>query len=152
MVTVNVGAVILAPGYQAFDPSGIAPYGYGRIPDVVTGLEYERLLSASGPNQGHLLRPSDHKEPKRIAWVQCVGSRCTHTGANGYCSTVCCMYAVKQAMVTAEHTHGDGLNQTIFFMDLRSHNKEFERYVENARSNGVRFIRSRPHSILPGEK
>jgi heterodisulfide reductase subunit A len=151
VVTVNVGAVILAPGYQAFDPSGVAPYGYCRIPDVVTGLEYERLLSASGPNQGHLVRPSDHKEPKKIAWVQCVGSRCTHTGAHGYCSTVCCMYAVKQAMVTAEHTHGDGLNQTIFFMDLRSHNKEFERYVENARSNGVRFIRSRPHTILPGK-
>jgi heterodisulfide reductase subunit A len=151
VVSVNVGAVILAPGYQAFDPGGIAPYGYGRVPDVVTGLEYERLLSASGPNQGHLLRPSDHKEPRRIAWVQCVGSRCTHTGANGYCSTVCCMYAVKQAMVTAEHTHGEGLNQTIFCMDLRSHNKEFERYVETARSNGVRFIRSRPHTILPGK-
>jgi heterodisulfide reductase subunit A len=151
VVIVNVGAVILAPGYQAFDPSGIAPYGYGSISDVVTGLEYERLLSASGPNQGHLLRPSDHKEPRKIAWVQCVGSRCTHTGANGYCSTVCCMYAVKQAMVTAEHTRGEGLNQTIFFMDLRSHNKEFERYVETARSNGVRFIRSRPHSILAGK-
>ncbi len=149
---INVGAVILAPGYRAFDPTGLAPYGYGRIPDVVTGLEYERLLSASGPNQGHLLRPSDQKEPKRIAWVQCVGSRSTHPCANGYCSTVCCMYAVKQALVTAEHTAGGDLNQTIFYMDLRSHNKEFERYVEDAKAKGVRFIRSRPHTIHPGKK
>jgi heterodisulfide reductase subunit A2 len=151
VITRNVGAIILAPGYQAFDPTGIAPYGYGRIPDVVTGLEYERLLSASGPNQGHLLRPSDRKEPQRIAWVQCVGSRSAQACGHGYCSTVCCMYAVKQALVTAEHTSGDDLNQTIFCMDLRSHNKEFERYFQDAKHKGVRFIRSRPHTILPGK-
>jgi heterodisulfide reductase subunit A len=146
----NVGAVILAPGYKAFDPTGLTTYGYGHIPDVVTGLEYERLLSASGPNQGHLLRPSDHKEPQRVAWIQCVGSRNTTSGGNSYCSTVCCMYAVKQALVTAEHSSGGDLNQTIFYMDLRSHNKEFERYYQNAKGHGVRFIKSRPHTILPG--
>ncbi len=151
VVTRSVGAVILAPGYGAFDPSGLGPYGYGTIADVVTGLEYERLLSAGGPNQGHLLRPSDRKEPKKIAWIQCVGSRSTHNCANGYCSTVCCMYAVKQAIITAEHTAGDDVAQTIFYMDLRSHNKEFERYFEDAKSKGVRFIRSRPHTILPGK-
>jgi heterodisulfide reductase subunit A len=149
-LTRKVGAVILAPGYKAFDPSGLSAYGYGHIPDVVTGLEYERLLSASGPNQGHLLRPSDHKEPKRIAWIQCVGSRNTTPGGHSYCSTVCCMYAVKQALVTAEHASGEGLSQTIFYMDLRSHNKEFERYYQNAKGQGVRFIKSRPHTILPG--
>jgi heterodisulfide reductase subunit A len=150
VITRNVGAIILAPGYKAFDPSGLTAYGYGHIPDVVTGLEYERLLSASGPNQGHLLRPSDHKEPKKIAWIQCVGSRNTTPGGNSYCSTVCCMYAVKQALVTAEHSSGANLNQTIFYMDLRSHNKEFEHYYDNAKTRGVRFIKSRPHTILPG--
>jgi heterodisulfide reductase subunit A2 len=148
----NVGAVILAPGYRAFDPTAIPAYGYGRIPDVVTGLEYERLLSAGGPNMGHLLRPSDGKEPKRVAWLQCVGSRSANGCGHGYCSTVCCMYAVKQTIVTAEHSHGDGLNQTVFYMDLRSHNKEFERYYEDAKAKGVRFVRARPHTIYPGPK
>ena len=146
----QVGSVILAPGYQAFDPSGLSTYGYGHIPDVVTGLEYERLLSAGGPFMGHLVRPSDHTEPKKIAWIQCVGSRNTTPNGNSYCSTVCCMYAVKQALVTAEHLSGGDLNQTIFYMDLRSHNKEFERYYQDAKGKGVRFIKSRPHTIVPG--
>ncbi len=148
--SLNVGSLILAPGYQPFDPSVADVWGYGQFPDVVTGLEYERLLSAGGPFQGHLQRLSDGKEPKKIAWLQCVGSR-SRTCGNLYCSSVCCMYAVKQALVTAEHVHGGGVNQTIFFMDLRSHNKEFERYYVDARSKGVRFVRSRPHSILPGK-
>ena len=148
--TLQVGSVILAPGYKAFDPSGLSTYGYGRINDVVTGLEYERLLSASGPFQGHLVRPSDHQEPRKVAWVQCVGSRNTTEGGNSYCSTVCCMYAVKQSLVTAEHLSGEDLSQTIFFMDLRSHNKEFERYYQDAKAKGVRFIKSRPHSIEAG--
>ena len=134
---IEVGSVILAPGYQAFDPSGLAAYGYGHIPDVVTGLEYERLLSAGGPFMGHLVRPSNHTEPKKIAWIQCVGSRNTTPNGNSYCSTVCCMYAVKQALVTAEHLSGGDLNQTIFYMDLRSHNKEFERYYQDAKGKGV---------------
>ena len=150
IVTLNVGSVILAPGYKPFDPSGMDLYGYDQLPDVVTGLEYERLLSASGPYQGHLMQPTTGREPKKIAWIQCVGSRNKACG-NGYCSTVCCMYAVKQSLVTAEHLHG-GVEQTIFFMDLRSHNKEFERYFRDAQTKGVRFIRSRPHSIDPGDK
>ena len=105
IVTLNVGSVILAPGYKPFDPSGLDIYGYDQLPDVVTGLEYERLLSASGPYQGHLMQPSTGREPKKIAWIQCVGSRNKACG-NGYCSTVCCMYAVKQSLVTAEHLHG----------------------------------------------
>ena len=147
---IEVGSVILAPGYQAFDPSGLGAYGYGHIPDVVTGLEYERLLSAGGPFMGHLVRPSNHTEPKKIAWIQCVGSRNTTPNGNSHCSTVCCMYAVKQALVTAEHLSGGDLNQTIFYMDLRSHNKEFERYYQDAKGKGVTFIKSRPHTILPG--
>ncbi len=149
-VTLKVGALILAPGYRPFDPGVLAPYGYGRVPDVVTGLEYERLLSAGGPFQGHLIRPSDHQEPRRVAWIQCVGSRSQDGRGNPYCSTVCCMYAVKQALVTADHL--PGAETTIFYMDLRAHNKEFERYYVNAQAKGVRFVRARPHSLLPGPK
>ncbi len=151
LITLNAGAVILAPGYKPFDPSPFDYYGYKQIPDVVTGLEYERFLSASGPLMGHLVRPSDGKPPEKIAWVQCVGSRTTNQCDNAYCSSVCCMAAIKQSQVTSEHLSGGALEQTIFFMDIRTHGKEFERYYENARSNGVRFIRSRPHTILQGK-
>ena len=151
IVTVNVGAVILAPGFKPFDPSGFDFYGYGTIPDVVTSLEYERMLSASGPSQGHLVRPYDHSEPQKIVWLQCVGSRNTNRCDNGYCSSVCCMYAIKQAMVTAEHLSGGTLEQTVFYMDIRSHGKEFERYYESARENGIQFIQARPHTIDPGK-
>ena len=150
VVTLNVGAVILSPGFKPFDPKGFDFYGYGTIPDVVTSMEYERLLSSSGPCMGHLTRPSDSKEPRRIAWIQCVGSRNTNRCANGYCSSVCCMYAIKEALVTAEHTSGGGLEQTIFFMDIRSHGKDFDRFYEGAKAKGVRFVRARPHSIEPG--
>ena len=146
----NVGAVVLAPGFTPFDPSVYDYYGYNSIPDVVTSLEYERYLSASGPCMGHLVRPSDGEEPKKIAWLQCVGSRSVNRTDNGYCSNVCCMYAIKQALVTAEHLHGDDAAMTIFNMDIRSHGKEFERYYENAREKGVRFVKARPHSFMPG--
>ncbi len=150
IVTLQVGAVILAPGYKPFDPSPYDFYGYKKIGDVVTSLEYERLLSASGPCMGHLKRPSDNREPRRIAWIQCVGSRSTNRCTNAYCSSVCCMYAIKQALVTAEHLTGDGLQQSIFYMDIRSPGKEFERFYEDARAKGVNFVRARPHSIDPG--
>jgi heterodisulfide reductase subunit A len=100
---------------------------------------------------GHLVRPSDSREPKKIAWIQCVGSRNTNRCDNAYCSSVCCMYAIKQTLITAEHVEGSDLEQTVFFMDMRSPGKEFERYYENAKEKGIRFIRSRPHSIEPGK-
>jgi heterodisulfide reductase subunit A len=149
-VSIHVGSVILAPGFKPFDPAGLDYYGYDTIKDVVTSLEYERLLSASGPNMGHLLRPSDQKEPARVAWLQCVGSRSNNRCRNAYCSSVCCMYAIKQSLVTAEHLSGDDISQTIFYMDIRSHGKEFERYYEDAKNDGIRFVRARPHSIEPG--
>ncbi len=151
ILTFNVGSIILSPGYRPFDPSVYEFYGYKRLPDVVTSLEYERLLSAGGPNMGHLMRPSDGREPEKVAWVQCVGSREIHRSGNGYCSSVCCMYAIKQALVTKEHLAGRESEQTIFCMDIRSPNKEFERYHEDARARNVRFIRSRPHTIDPGK-
>jgi heterodisulfide reductase subunit A len=150
LVDLNVGAVILAPGYKPFDPTPFDFYGYGKIPDVVTSMEYERLLSASGPCEGHLVRSSDKREPKKIAWIQCVGSRNTNRCDNSYCSSVCCMYAIKQSLVTSEHLTGDDVSQTIFYMDIRTPGKEFERYYEDARTQGIRFLRARPHTIDPG--
>jgi heterodisulfide reductase subunit A len=150
-LSLKVGSVILAPGFEPYDPSGVDLYGYGVFPDVVTGMEYERLLSSSGPCMGHLERPSDGREPRSIAWLQCVGSRNTNRSNNGYCSGVCCMYAIKQARVTSEHLKGNPPEQTIFNMDVRTHGKGFERYYATAAEEGVRFVRARPHSILPGE-
>jgi len=149
-VQVKVGSMILAPGFKPFDPSVFDTYDYAHIPDVVTSLEYERLLSASGPCMGHLIRPSDKTEPKKIAWMQCVGSRGFNKCDNGFCSSVCCMYAIKQALVTAEHTTGD-VSQTVYYMDIRSHGKDFEKYYVDAEKKGVDFRRARPHTLIPGE-
>jgi heterodisulfide reductase subunit A len=149
VIEVKVGSVILAPGFRPFDPTAFDTYNYAQIKDVVTSLEYERLLSASGPCMGHLVRPSDHTEPKRIAWLQCVGSRGINKCDNAFCSSVCCMYAIKQALVTKEHTPGD-VEQTVFYMDIRSHGKEFEKYYVDAGDKGINFVRARPHSFSPG--
>ena len=148
---INVGAVIMTPGYQVFSPVKCDSYHYSSYPNVVTSLEFERILSASGPFAGHLVRPSDHKEPKKIAWLQCVGSRDVkyHT----YCSSVCCMYAIKEAVISKEHAPYP-LDTAIFFMDMRTFGKDFELYYNRAeQEHGVRFIRSRIHSIdaLPGD-
>lgn len=144
----HVGAVILAPGFDTVDARKLRTYGYGRIKNVVTSKEFERILSASGPFQGHMVRLSDHKEPKRIAWIQCAGSRNVNEGDHPYCSSVCCMYAIKQAVIAKEHAKGD-LDATIFFMDMRTFGKDFERYYDRAKDElGVRFIRSRIHTVV----
>jgi heterodisulfide reductase subunit A-like polyferredoxin len=144
---IDVGAIILAPGFKTFDPSSFDTYGYSEFANVMTSIEFERLLSASGPTQGHLQRPSDEKEPTSIAFLQCVGSRDINRCDRSYCSSVCCTYAIKQAVVAKEHVHGD-LDTAIFFMDMRTHGKEFERYYNRAREeHGVRFVRSRVHSV-----
>ncbi len=146
---VNVGAVIMSPGFQAFDPGRYDAYHYAAYPNVVSSLEFERILSASGPFAGHLVRPSDHKEPKKIAWLQCVGSRDMHHCDNSFCSAVCCMYAIKQAVIAKEHSK-EPLDAAIFFMDMRTHGKDFEKYYWRAEEeHGIRFLRSRVHSIDP---
>ncbi|HSO61252.1 MAG TPA: FAD-dependent oxidoreductase, partial [Desulfobacterales bacterium] len=149
MVEVNVGSIILAPGFAPFDPAKFDSYNYANLPNVITAMEMERMLSASGPTGGHLVRLSDHKEPKKIAWFQCVGSRDMNKCDNSYCSSVCCMYAIKEAVIAKEHA-GKDLDCAIFFMDMRTHGKDFERFYDSAREkHGVRFIRSRVHSITP---
>jgi heterodisulfide reductase subunit A-like polyferredoxin len=148
----EVGAVILSPGFQVYDPKKYEAYHYAHFPNVVTSLEFERILSASGPFAGHLVRPSDHGEPKKIAWLQCVGSRDLNHCDNSYCSAVCCMYAIKQAVIAKEHSK-DPLDTAIFFMDMRTHGKDFEKYYWRAEDeHGVRFLRSRIHTIdqVPG--
>jgi len=143
---VEVGGIILAPGTRPIDPAVYDTYGYTRFPNVMTSLEFERMLSPSGPFGGHVVRPSDHKEPTKIAWLQCVGSRDMHEGAKGYCSTVCCTYAIKEASVAKEHVKG--LDTAIFYIDIRTHGKGYEQYYNRARDQkGVRFIKSRIASI-----
>ncbi len=146
--TLNVGSVILAPGFAPFDPSKYDSYNYANHPNVITSMEMERILSASGPTMGHLVRMSDNTEPKKIAWFQCVGSRDLNRCDNSYCSSVCCMYAIKEAVIAKEHA-GDDLECTIFYMDMRTMGKEFERFYENAKQMGIRFIQSRVHTIDP---
>ncbi|BCS95666.1 hypothetical protein DSLASN_12980 [Desulfoluna limicola] len=146
-ISLNVGSIILAPGFKTYDPSGKDIYNYDRSPDVVTSIEFERLLSASGPNQGHVVRMSDHGKPKKIAWLQCVGSRDINTCDNGHCSSVCCMYAIKQAIIAKEHD--PSLDCTLFYMDMRTHGKGFEScYNEAKEKHGIRFVRCRVHSVF----
>ncbi len=152
-ITLQVGSVILSPGFESFDPSQLDSYSYKIFPDVVTSLEFERILSATGPYTGNLLRPSSMrskkstgKHPHKIAWLQCVGSREINRCDNGYCSSVCCMVAVKQAVMARDHSH-EPLDCAIFYMDMRTQGKDFDRYYENAKKNGVRFIPSRIHTI-----
>jgi heterodisulfide reductase subunit A-like polyferredoxin len=146
--SLNVGSVILAVGSRGFDPSGLDYLGYGKYTNVVTSEEFERILSASGPYFGHLMRPLDREEPKSIAWLQCVGSRDVNRCGNGYCSSVCCMYAVKESMIAKEHVHGE-LDCAVFNMDMRTFGKDYEKYYLRARDkDGVRFIKARVHSIL----
>jgi heterodisulfide reductase subunit A-like polyferredoxin len=148
-IELEVGSVILAPGFKPFDPSKFDAYNYSKHPNVITSMEMERFLSASGPTGGHLVRPSDHKEPQKIAWFQCVGSRDLNRCDNSYCSSVCCMYAIKEAVIAKEHSGGD-LDCAVFFMDMRTPGKDFERFYDRARENDdVRFIRSRVHTIDP---
>ena len=144
----QVGAVVLAIGAELFDPSRLENFGYGVYPDVVTGLEYERIMSASGPTGGELVRPSNGKPPQRVAWIQCVGSRGINREDVPYCSGVCCMYALKEAIVTKERFRDD-IEATIFYMDMRTYGKDYEVYYDRARKTyGVRLERCRPHSVI----
>jgi heterodisulfide reductase subunit A len=142
-IELNVGAVILSPGFDIFDAKIKEELGYEHYPNVITSLEFERILSASGPFAGHVLRPSDKTEPKRIGFIQCVGSRDVD---RDYCSSVCCMYATKEAIIAKEHVGGD-LQCDVFFMDMRAFSKGFDEYYQRAKELGVDYIRCRPPSV-----
>ncbi len=144
-IELDVGSIILAPGFEEFDPLLKGEYGYGRYSNVVSSIEFERVLSASGPYGGLVLRPSDGRVPRKIAFIQCVGSRDIKLG-NNYCSSACCMYAIKEAIIAKEHN--PNLQCTIFFMDVRAYGKEFDSYYNRAEEEyGVSFIRSRASHV-----
>jgi len=140
-IDINVGAIILALGVEPFDPAVKDEYGYGKMQNVVTSMDYERLLCATGPYGGEIRRASDKEHPRKIAWVQCVGSRRVTEGDNSYCSAVCCTYTQKQVILTKDHDAD--AECTIFHNDIRSYGKDFERYYQRAEDlPGIRFIRS----------
>jgi len=140
-IQVDVGAIIMAPGFEVFDPKLRNDYGYGIMENVVTSLDFERILCSTGPYQGEIKRPSDKKHPKKIAWIQCVGSRQVIDGGNSYCSGVCCTYTQKQVILAKDHEAD--LEAKIFHNDIRAFGKDFERYYQRAGNlPGVEFIRS----------
>jgi len=139
-IELDVGAVVLTPGFEAFDATRRGEFGFGYAPNVLTNVQFERMLSASGPTSGHVLRPSDGQTPKNLAFIQCIGSRDATCG-NEYCSSVCCMAATKEAIIAKDHE--PDLAVTIFFLDLRAFGKDFDRYCERAEKQlGVRYVRS----------
>lgn len=139
-IELNVGAIILSPGLDRYDASVRQELGYGRWPNVVSSIQFERILSASGPYKGEVKRPGDEKHPKKMAWIQCVGSRDSHN-ANPWCSSVCCMYATKQAIIAKEHDKA--IEPTIFYMEMRAFGKDFDKYVDRAKNEyGVRYQRA----------
>ncbi len=144
MLDLKVAAVVLATGFDVYDMRALSSYGYGRIKNVITAMEFERLICASGPTHGHLERPSDHKIPGSVAFIQCAGSR--NLKHKPYCSAVCCMHATKEAILANEHY--PELKPYIFYMDMRAVGKGFYKYVQRARSDyNVTYIRSRPGEV-----
>ncbi len=146
ILELEVGSVILTPGIDEFNAEMKGEYGFNRYKNVLTSVQFERMLSAAGPYGGHVVRRDDGKKAKRIAWIQCVGSRDSKCG-NEYCSSICCMATTKQAMIASEHLHD--LEGTIFNMDIRAHGKDFDQYYERARAmENIKFIKSIPSRII----
>jgi heterodisulfide reductase subunit A len=145
IVELNVGAIIVAIGFEMFDPSNIKEYGYGKFDNVYTSMEYERLICAAGPTQGHLKRRSDDQRPKHLAFIQCVGSR-DLSRDQPYCCRVCCMHTTKEAILAREHY--PDIESSVFYMDLRAFGKGFQEYVDRAVNEyGVEYIRAKPGQI-----
>ena len=149
IINLKVGAVILTTGCEVYDPDLKKEFGFQRYQNVISSLQFERILSASGPFKGEVLRLSDRQKPKKMAFIQCVGSRDTE---NQYCSSICCMAAVKEAIIAKEHDQD--LECTIFYIDIRAFSKGYEDYYNRAKELGVKFVRCRPSAIkeVPGTK
>lgn len=148
-VEIDVGTIIVATGADVFDPSTLPSYGYGKYPNVITSLEFERLINAGGPSGGHLIRPSDKQIPKRVAFVQCVGSR-SNKNERQYCSNVCCMNTIKDSLLIKEHWPETEIY--VFYVDIRAYGKGFEDLYRRAREEGVKFIRGLPAEIIEDKK
>ncbi|MCE8426385.1 MAG: CoB--CoM heterodisulfide reductase iron-sulfur subunit A family protein [Candidatus Methanoperedens sp.] len=144
-IELNVGSVVLAIGFKPFDPSILKNYRFDH-PDVITSLQFERLLSASGPTQGHVTKQSDGKVPKNIAFIQCIGSRNPRINRK-HCSSVCCMYATKESIIAKEHDQE--LDITIFHIDIRAYGKNFEEFYSRAQKEyGIKYVNSRPPEVV----
>ena len=141
----DVGTVICATGMDVFDPSGLTEYGYGRYQNVITSMEFERLICAGGPTEGHFVRPGDRVRPLRVGFIQCVGSRATRGGVP-YCSNICCMNTIKDTLLLADHY--PDVTSTVFYMDIRAFGKGFEDLYRRSKEEGVRYIRGLPGEIL----
>jgi len=145
----NVGSIIVATGYDIFDPKSLTSLGYGRYPNVVTALEFERLTCASGPLDGHLKRPSDKNDPKKLAFINCVGSRDIKN--NPYCSSCCCMYTTKEAMIAYEHDNE--IDTSIFYIDLRAAGKGFREYIQRGCDEyAIKYIKGKVAKILEDDQ
>jgi heterodisulfide reductase subunit A len=151
-IELNVGAIVVATGFDLFNPAGITHLGYGRFKNVISAMELERLLCASGPTGGRLIRPSEGKKPRHIAFIQCVGSRDRREWVNHpYCSSICCKYAVKDAVLIKEHETNALV--TIFYIDMRAFGRGFQEFVNRAKTEfGIEFIRSNPGEIAEDTK
>ena len=146
-IEIDVGAVLLSPGYEVFDAGEAGEFGYGRYPNVITSLQFERVLSASGPFGGRVVRPYDGSLPKRMAFIQCVGSRDID---RPYCSSVCCMYATKEALIAREHN--PDISCKIFYRDIRAFGKGYESYYERAKKEGIEYIKASPSTVKQDPK
>lgn len=148
-IELEVGTIVAAIGYDPFDPSGIYQYGYGRFSNVITAMEIERMINASGPTGGHVIKPSDGEEPKRVAFIHCVGSRDEQIG-KPYCSRVCCMYSMKNAQLCIDHEPDTEV--TCYYMDLRSFGKGYEEFYKTSQEKyGIEFIRGKPAQIFEND-
>ncbi len=145
---INVSAIILATGFDMLDASILQEYNYGKHPDILTSIEYERMLNSAGPTEGHIIRPSNHEHPEKIAFILCVGSRDQRYAF--YCSRVCCMYSIKEAYQTIDHGVKD---VTVLYMDIRAYGKGFDEFHARTKKEGVKYIRGRPSEIqVDGDK
>jgi heterodisulfide reductase subunit A len=150
IIRVNVGAVITATGMDVYDPTEMDEYGYTRFENVVTSMEFERLISAGGPTEGHFIRPTDKKRPKKIAFIQCVGSRSNSDKGNPYCSNICCMNTIKDSLLLKDHYPDTEI--TVFYMDIRAFGKGFEDLYLRSKQAGVQYIRGLPGEIFEDPK
>ncbi|MDR3222158.1 MAG: CoB--CoM heterodisulfide reductase iron-sulfur subunit A family protein [Methanobrevibacter sp.] len=148
-IDIDVGTIIVATGYDPYDPTEKLEYGYGQFSNVITAMEIERMINASGPTEGHVVKPSDHKSPKRVAFIHCVGSRDEQIG-KPYCSRVCCMYSMKNAQLIIDHEADTDV--TLYYMDIRAFGKGFEEFYKNSQEKyGIKFLRGRPAEVIEND-
>ena len=148
-VDIEVGTIIVATGYDPYNPTEKLEYGYGAHSNVITAMEIERMINASGPTEGHVVKPSDHKTPKRVAFIHCVGSRDEQIG-KPYCSRVCCMYSMKNAQLIIDHEPDTEV--TLYYMDIRAFGKGFEEFYKNSQEKyGIKFVRGRPSEVIEND-